>query len=231
MKKFTIFTIILAVSVITVTADLVIREYYDSGAGVNILGTQVKGPQPVDEKTDAQSYQESENDETEAAAPQVEEQRAESEIESRPQSKLITPEPSPLNSDLIKQSGFTDVFDKAFEGKVFELLDVTNIPVTDISLYEMHAEGVPVASISEIALADEIRALQMYELLQNKTKPYIDLSLNETNVYGQGSFYINHAKKPDEAFLVIKLGKRIYSIAYLKFYHPEVKKLISLLSQ
>ncbi len=97
-------------------------------------------------------------------------------------------------------------------------------------MYQVFSNDSPLVSITEIALKDEIRALQLYILLQNKTKTYIDLTLNETNAYGDRSFYVNHAKKPDEAFLTVKIGKNLYSFAYVKVYHPQVKKLIEILN-
>lgn len=133
---------------------------------------------------------------------------------------------------VVQQAGFLGDFqEQPFSGKLYELLDITKTPIESVGFYQIVDNGVTIASVTEIALRDEIRALQLYSLLQNKTKPYIDLTLNETNAYGDHSFYINHAKKPDEAFLTVKVGRMIYGFAYVKSYHPQIKKLISLLGQ
>ncbi|PIQ77113.1 hypothetical protein COV82_06330 [Candidatus Peregrinibacteria bacterium CG11_big_fil_rev_8_21_14_0_20_46_8] len=199
-------------------ADLSVREYLgaeDTGGQTNVLATEAPetettDPDPAD-TTEAEPVTEPE----EVIQPKV----------------VVAPEPSPLTPELILQAGIGEkVEEELFEGKIYKLLDITATPISDATYYEMSVENIAVASISEVVLQDEIRALQLYMLLQNKTKTFIDLTLNETNAYGDRSFYINHAKKPDEAFLTVKIKNRLYSIAYLKLYHSEVKKMIELLS-
>ncbi len=224
MNKFTIFTVILAVSVITVTVDLGLRDYFSKNSEASVFGADEEWQEPVEE-------------------PQPEFQPEEVVIAPDPAPPASIPEPvfvppppaSSITQTKIAEAGFTGpLTEKHFNGRVFQLLDITKNPVDAISFYEVMQDstleaGVPVVSVVEIVLPDEIRALQLYVLLQNKTKPYIDLTLNETNAYGDRSFYINHAKKLDEAFLTVKIQNRIYAFAYVKLYHPQVKKLIELL--
>lgn len=217
MNKLTIFTMILAACVITVTMDLAARDYFDGQVSQTSVISSTDEPKVV--------------------------------IPTEPPNKIITTEPvqpiveitpvvtvpislSTVTAEIVKQAGFDGDFkEEHFNGKVFQLLDITKNPVDGISFYEVSQDSVTIASITEIELKDEIRALQLYVLLQNKTKPYIDLSLNETNAYGDRSFYINHGKKPDEAFLTVKIGRRLYAFAYVKTYHPQIKRLIQLLMQ
>ncbi|MFA6521245.1 MAG: hypothetical protein WCT53_02570 [Candidatus Gracilibacteria bacterium] len=234
MNKFTIFTIILVVSVITVTVDLAARDYFGNG-----VSAETSVLQSDDVENDKLSPQESAIREQ----AQVPKQTVETPDQNTPNSQVAvdtqkveetpyTPPPasSVIKQDMISKAGFTGLLnEKHFDGKLFQLLDITKFPVEAMSFYEIQQGGSPVASITEIALRDEIRALQLYTLLQNKTKPYIDLSLNETNGYGDRSFYINHAKKTDEAFLTVKIGRMIYGFAYVKAFHPEIQKLIQLL--
>lgn len=228
MNKFTIFTIILVVSVVTVAVDLAARDYLAKNGQANVMGEEIS---PVIANSDSSS----ENHESSDQNVEVEKPTPEIQIPPPVTSDSVAnvvPQPSAtVNQEKIKSAGFTGVLtEKHFNGKVYELLDITKIAVDAIGFYELVQDGGPIASITEIALKDEIRALQMYVLLQNKTKTYIDLSLNETNAYGDRSFYINHSKKPDEAFLTVKIGRMIYAFAYVKTYHPEVKKLIQLLA-
>lgn len=220
MNKFTIFTIILTVSVVTVMADLVVRDYFGGGSEAQTSVVQDTEKQVVLEPQTVEPASESVLQPSEISQPEAE------------KSQLpVTPPPSVITEKIIKDAGFKAApVEKHFDGKVFQLLDITKIPVDAINFYEIVQDGGHIASITEIALRDEIRALQLYILLQNKTKPYIDLSLNETNAYGDRSFYINHVKKPSEAFLTVKIGKTIYGFAYVKSYHPEIKKLMEILS-
>lgn len=222
MDKFTIFTIILAVSVITITADLAARDYFAKQSKSSVISA----PEDMEEtKTEKPATIKDFEPEDMLPIKEVEESIvSEEHFDSSP---LFV---SAITERTMKQAGFSGVLkEEQFNGKVFQLLDITKIPVTAINFYKILEDASSVASVAEIALPDEIRALQMYVLLQNKTKTYIDLSLNETNAYGDRSFYINHSKKPDEAFLAVKIGKTIYAFAYVKTYHPQIKKLLQLL--
>jgi hypothetical protein len=227
MNKFTIFTIILAVSVITVTVDLTARDYVQKGevkTSVVSVGTSTETVPVVTV--------------SEPVAPVA----TSTPVVAEPTAPVFAPIEVPLaggetiptnvTQEKIGQAGFSGVLtEKHFDGRVFELLDITKNPVSAMSSYEIFQDGANIVSVTEIVMPDEIRALNLYILLQNKTKPYIDLTLNETNAYGERSFYINHAKKLDEAFLIVKIGKRLYAFAYVKLYHPQLKQLISLLAQ
>ncbi|MEK7523622.1 MAG: hypothetical protein AAB588_01195 [Patescibacteria group bacterium] len=226
MNKFTIFTVILVVSVITVMADLAVRQYFgDGNASVVSFDESVTSDSPGEAGLASSAPPAPLDDSPPPAQP------------SPPVVVLpITTSPSAkLTSELFTATGFTgSPTEKHFEGKLYQLLDISQIPVDGINFFEVSQDAspgaTPVAAVTEISLRDEIRALQLYVLLQNKTKPYIDLSLNETNAYGDRSFYINHAKKPDEAFLTVKIGKTIYGFAYVKTYHAQIKKFIQLLT-
>ena len=51
-----------------------------------------------------------------------------------------------------------------------------------------------VGVLTEVVFPDEISTQEFYQLLQNKTKVYVDLSINETNSYGDRSFSLIMAK-------------------------------------
>lgn len=227
MNKFTIFTIILAVSIVTVMADLGFREYYGTAGQTSVITSE--NPAPAQKSVTPTGVTETTVPSAAADVSAGTNTPAGAATTATPY--IVPPPSSTITQEKVESAGFTGQFtEKHFDGKVFQLLDITKIPVEALGLYEIAQDDTPVVTVTEIALKDEIKALQMYVLLQNKTKPYIDLSLNETNAYGDRSFYINHAKKPGEAFLTVKIGKMIYSFAYVKFYHPEIKKLIQLLT-
>lgn len=235
MNKFTIFTIILSVSVIVVVADLSLRDYYEaSGGRASVFGSGEE-VSPVILDTGDSGNDENETEDNSANEPlsaPAQERSVSTDQNTQSQTTQILPPPSSrITANIIREAGYSGVLtEKPFNGKVFQLLDITRIPVDGVAFYDVLENGVGITSITEIVLRDEIRALQMYILLQNKTKTYIDLSLNETNAYGDRSFYINHARKPDEAFLTVKIGRSIYAFAYVKTYHSQIKKLIQLLS-
>lgn len=228
MGKFAIFTIILAVSVITVMADVGVRKYMDANASV------------ISPKVSPVIASESRNKRTEPSE-QADEKKTPFEPEVKTNSVQVElPKPTTavtaaalkISAQLGQQASFSSPLqEKPFSGKLYDLLDISQNPVDAIGYWYIEESEVPAAMITEIILRDEIKALQLFSLLQNKTKTYIDLTLNQTNAYGDGSFYINHAKKPNEAFLTVRIRNRIYGFAYVKYFHPEIKKLIGLLAQ
>ena len=237
MSKFTIFTIILSISAITIMADLIMRDYAAKDVQTSIVTSDSEPAAPI-AAASAVNVPTSSAPVTITPAPTAPAQTAPVAVTPPPAPVVPTPPVAiaasrpTVTGTIIQQAGFLGDFqEQPFSGKLYELLDITKTPIESVGFYQITDNGVTIASVTEIALRDEIRALQMYSLLQNKTKPYIDLTLNETNAYGDHSFYVNHAKKPDEAFLTVKIGRMIYGFAYVKSYHPQLKKLISLLSQ
>lgn len=238
MNRFTIFTIILSVSVITILSDLLLRDYVQgNGLQTSVISSTSTNEEisPVladtEEVIDDSETVTDDTENTESDTQPVEENKEEQKVEEKQEPQPVASNsPVYLTGENIKAAGFSGTpEDKQFTGKLFQLLDLGNFPVEKIKTVSVEQNQVLAASMTEIIVSDEIQALQLYLLLQNKTKPYIDLSLNETNAYGDRSFYVNHAKKPNEAFLVVKIRNRIYGFAYVKFYHPELKKLITLL--
>ncbi|MEK7529034.1 MAG: hypothetical protein AAB592_04670, partial [Patescibacteria group bacterium] len=136
-----------------------------------------------------------------------------------------------LSSDILGRSGFETVIPVLFDGKVFQLFDVSSIAKKSASYFQANdSQDKPTGVFLETSFEDEISAQQFYEFLKNKTRVYLDLSVNESNSFGSRSFYVNHVKKPNEAFLVVREGKYVYAYAYQKAYHSRIKTLISLLS-
>lgn len=226
MSKFTLITLMLAISVVTVTANLVVRDSWSRSGTTSVI------PLKEGEEISPVLEQKGEEQQTAGSFPKSVPQEPIREFPAAPLGNSVSSPVfvSRITQNLLAQSDFKAILlEKQFSGKVFQLLDITKIPIDAVNFYEISDGRTSVVSITEIALQDEIRALQLYVLLQNKTKTYIDVSLNETNAYGDRSFYINHAKKPEEAFLTVKMGRTIYSFAYVKFYHPQIKKMIQLL--
>lgn len=245
MNRFTIFTIILSVSVITIFADLLVRDVVGPQGMASVISSQKDSQAEVspvfsdsDESVAGDTFKDLVPDDAVTLEdPTQDENAPQSDSTSTPDSTAstqttATPPVSFVTSALVKNAGFKGTIDKKqFPGKLYQLLDISTFPVESIDNYMIQEDTVAAASITEIVLRDEIQALQLYLLLQNKTKPYIDLTLNETNAYGDRSFYVNHKDKPNEAFLTVKIKNRIYGFAYVKFYHPELKKLIELLME
>ena len=57
----------------------------------------------------------------------------------------------------------------------------------------------------------------------------LDVTVNETNEFAQGSFYLNDVRRSEVAFLAVRVGSMIYGFSYPKEYHSQVKNLVTLL--
>ncbi len=236
MSKFAVFTMILSISVITITADLLIHKYIAEAGQTSVLGGAQNSP-VLDDGTTSDPFtpevpKYNTSDKTQVDSTETTTPPATTTLPTPPTTPVVKAPSKPVvTNEMVKQAGFTGTLqEKLFLGKLYQLLDISQFPVQSIGNYQLNENGVAAITITEITLPDEIQALSLYSLLQNKTKTYIDLSLNQTNAYGDRSFYINHSKKKDEAFLTVKIKNRLYGFAYVKFYHPEVQKLLLLLA-
>lgn len=116
------------------------------------------------------------------------------------------------------------------EGLLFQLLDLSD--TVNLSKVRFHlTDGKNVYGvISEFLLADATRAKTFYQNLRQKSSLYApDVKLNETNSFGESSFYLNDSKRLGTAFLTVLSGNRVYSFSYPKASHEFFKKFIQFL--
>lgn len=242
MSKFTFFTILFSLTVIVIVGQLVLRdalfpeEYQtDIVSQGELPAAETKSPE-TDFK-DVSPYISDEEipvltDEdfaSDVVVDQPDESLFSSISESSSSAPAVPASQNILDIRLLQQVGFSQISNKIFLGKVFDLFDISKQILASLASFEVKEKGRVVGTFIELELPDEISAQELYKLIQNKSKVYIDLAVNETNQYGDRSFYINHRKKVDEAFLVLRMKNRLYTFAYLKDFHPRVKTLISFL--
>lgn len=116
------------------------------------------------------------------------------------------------------------------EGLLFQLLDLSD--TVNLSKVRFHlTDGKNVYGvISEFLLADTTRAKTFYQNLRQKSSLYApDVKLNETNSFGESSFYLNDSKRLGTAFLTVLSGNRVFSFSYPKASHEFFKKFIQFL--
>lgn len=235
MSKFTFFTILFSLTIIVIVGQLVLRdalfpkEYqtevlqeastetvdistYESEDGIPILSKE--------EPTDVIDI--------EFDIPPL---PHEEPLEEPPEifGKNPITQSAFLNKNLLQRVGFSEITVKAFRGKIFDLFDISKQRFSSVLSFEVKENNSIIATVTEIEMPDEISAQELYRLIQNKSKVYIDLFVNETNTYGDRSFYVNHQRKPDEAFLIVRMRNYLYTLAYFRDYHSRIKTLISFL--
>lgn len=72
-------------------------------------------------------------------------------------------------------------------------------------------------------------AQEIYTLIREKSSRELEISVNETNSYGEASFYDNFSSQPESVFLVVKKGRNVYALTYVKGLHDFMKQALLLL--
>lgn len=243
MKKSTIFIVFLAIVVLSIVFELGVEGKETSGDFLaNVLVEDTYGEKefkndPIEEPEVLVSQieeEKQENSEQKTEEPEVTEE-LEAPNEQAGQQEAVHPAAELIgvsNTELlIKDLNPGFIFEpEVFSGKVFQLLDISEISLDFSAQGSLKNNGQMEAVIYELHALDEVMAAELYQLIKRKTIVYSDISINETNNYGDGSFYINHVRKPDEVFLTVRIKNKVYAFAYSKQFHENIIKLISLLT-
>lgn len=137
-----------------------------------------------------------------------------------------------INFAVVQEAGFSAVTLQRvpFNGSIFDKIDISDrisMPVLQQNLLKNNVARD--ATFYEFSLKSHTLAQEIYALLKQKGSNQIGASVNETNGFGEKSFYVNFLDYPERAFLVVKKGGNVYSLSYVKIYHPFIQKLIQLL--
>lgn len=231
MQKFTIFSIIFAVIVLSITAELVTQDYlsklYPSSASANLLtnldNLDNTPPAAFDEIKEVEPI-------TDVKAPVTE--------------TTPTPETTPVSDPSVKVSqkviDLLPSLDIAnikyqpvnFSGKVFDVIE-TDVNPDDVALGQLVlGEGESknvLGAIYEFTLKNQQDARKLYTQIKTQAKTLTSIDVNETNQFGDNSFYLNHKAKINEVFVVTISGTSIFALAYSKQYHETFKPFMGLL--
>lgn len=203
MNKFTIFTLFLSSIIVVIVAEILVNDYlhtpYSLEGAANVFDSGVSG---------ASQQNNSGSSSTQAV------------------------QAGSLSSELFKKAGIENyTFQSApFGGKLLDRIPLTDMSV--ITTYESHLlkNGVArVASFYEFNPGSGASALEVYDLLKQKCSAEIGVLLNETNDFGDGSFYVNYFEYPEKVFVVFRKGDKVFAFTYGKELHSAMAKLISLL--
>lgn len=233
MQKFTIFTVFLAIIVLSLVLEL---GKEDSSKNEDLLTNVLK--------EDTYGEQEFKSDSEMLLAIEHNRPSAKEEVKSEPvkeEQKVEEKKDEPVIVEKIVEPSFLEALIKdvnpaftfktePFSGKVFQLLDISEVSLESATQGNLKNGEALEGVIYELKALDEVMAAEVYQLIKQKTIEYNEISVNETNKYGDGSFYINHVQKPNEVFLTIRIKNKIYAFAYSRPSHENIVKLISLLT-
>ncbi|MBU0667831.1 hypothetical protein KJ951_02835 [Patescibacteria group bacterium] len=231
MNKSNLFSLFITVIVVVVAAEFLVNDY---------------GAEPTDSQASVATETPKSSDWAEGqtkpmaidfAADNLADNSAASDDVSDP-AKVIslsnqTNEPeAAINFGLIGLSGFQNVTLKRvpFNGILFEKIDLrdySSVPVIQQNLLQNNKQII--AGFHEFRAENELLAGEVYHLIKEKADGAIDVSINETNGYGDNSFFINYGDHKSTAFLVVKIRETVYALTYRKELHGFIEQLITYL--
>lgn len=117
-----------------------------------------------------------------------------------------------------------------FDGYLFGFIDLrefTDLSVTKLKLIDNSLDiSTIVGAIYELDAKEESLSKELIRIIRERATSKDWFTLNETNKYGDSSFFINDDLRIGTAFLVVKLGEKVYAFTYPKVKHENIKKLI-----
>lgn len=206
MQKFTVFSILLSISVLLILADMMAHNYLSPDA---VLDAASAGQDSV-LKADADKL---------SPAPEAvpETQSADAKLE------VAHFKAAGLTNAVLKEA--------VFDGNVFNFIsfaDQTDAYIHEWNLFD--GENF-VGSVYEIDYKSDTGGFQGYVTLRDRALKLSNLGdVNETNSYGDASFYFNHKEKKKTVHLVIRKGETIYAFQYAYSQHEKMKSLFEIIS-
>lgn len=226
MNKLTIFFIGATVLVVGITGTLLGYKYFDR--------QQEKVPkQEENTHIDDTTKELLDNQPIVSEKPKIDDNL---EIQKN---KVVEEADSPLievlasiDLEMILDAGFkdADLSIQQFDGLIFNSYDISEYQDDEHIKYVIK-EGLEQAGIiNELMYPSEEIAQGVYKHLKNKMSqedsPFV---INETNQYGEASFFANSSEETNSVFLVVKLTDRLYTLHYPAKNHNKMKNLLQLL--
>ena len=255
MQKFTVFTVIFTVLVVVVAAETFVNKYLpslsdevavtdgtdeyplpnelDVSASIqsNVLGAMDVGTEAVEMPA-----------EVSAETPTV------SEEEFLPTDFLETPDGiysdiedfsntttnlAPTNVyltvDHVTKSGFVGatIVPETFDGFLFKTINIGDLFGIKSEKNSIKNESSSFAKVYVVIPDDPKNAEEIYRVIKTRAAEGLEIEINETNDYGVVSFFMNDSRRPNVAFLTVRINSLIYGFSYPKQYHPQIKALVS----
>lgn len=214
MQKLTIFSVLLSLSVLLLMSDLVFHDYLK-------VDTFIRGSSGIEESEIV-----TETDETAQEEPVLEEAALEEDLGE------VTILEASLTPELFSSVGFLEpvLKEAIFTGSLFQFLSFADQTEAYIYQWNLFEGEVFVGGVYEIKYPSETSAFQGYLTLRDRASGLSNLGVvNESNGYGDASFYFNHKVKTKTVHLIIKKGQTIYAFDYEQSQHPKMKTLFDLL--
>lgn len=211
MQKFTVFSIILSISVVLILGDIVFHDYLSAWGDEEVVEEVIEEDVTplLEEQLDTQG------DET-------------AWVELSEEIGISVLKPA-MSEDVFLSAGFFDpvLKDTIFSGLVFQFINFADQADAFVYQWNLFDGEDFVGSIYEIKYPSAMGSLQGYLNLRDRAQAQFDLGeVNETNNYRDASFYFNHATKTKTVHVVIRGGATIYAFEYAYVHHEKMMDVL-----
>jgi len=219
MQKFTIFSVIFSVILLIVVAELLVNDYFnESESG---------------EQFSASLFYDSDKDYLAEASDKMEgivRDNIDDFTDSLPSVNPLSGKKH-LTTEFLDKSGFDDpeIEEDEFKGMFLDVINLSDVGITDVIKGKIYENDTFSSVYFESRSENISTAKEVYTLIKEKAKGDIDINVNETDNYGDNSFYINHLIKKDQVFLVVRLRNYVYGFNYLPVDHNKFVDLVKIL--
>ncbi len=250
MQKFTIFTIILSTIVVTIITELVVQDYLQRVYNPTALQTSTLGTNSFESYITPTKDPEAEKSTTETLIEKLRENdlnKDDNESESLAE-KLQNIRPSSRDEVIKDEVSDNEILleridtllpalqlpgvklQKAnYQNKLFQLISTSEIDFTETAFATLQIDQEVIGSVYEFKSRTEIDAEKAFDDMRILANSFPNITTNQTNQFGDKSFYINHLVKVGEVFVVVQRDDRIYAFAYKKDYHESFKTFFGVL--
>ncbi|PIR55153.1 hypothetical protein COU74_01990 [Candidatus Peregrinibacteria bacterium CG10_big_fil_rev_8_21_14_0_10_36_19] len=257
MRKFTIFTVILTVVITVVVAQLLTENYLPNSKSnnsdevkggdfnlpttldlsktvqTNLLGAgeqQVPTPDAaVGESFSSGIQYENVSLGTPNTTPPTIETNGISDFEDETFTSLSAN--VYLRDEQVQSAGFIDAIVEKEDDNGFLFKTVYVDDLYDVEMVKNSIKGPSsvLAKAYVFKIGPMSSANDVYEILKVRGSEGLEVEINETNSFGEKSFYINDSRRQNVAFLTVKISNLIYAFSYPKEYHVQIGNLVKLL--
>lgn len=136
-----------------------------------------------------------------------------------------------LRADQVQSAGFADsrVVEELHDGLLFKSVYIDDLHDVEVQKWAVQNENQLFAKVYVFSFGPDSGMDSVYEILKVRTSQGLNAEVNETDDFGDGSFYMNDTRRQNTAFLTAKIGPLIYSFSYPKEYHQQIDNLVTLL--
>jgi len=256
MQKFTIFTVLLTIVVVVVAAEAFVNKYLpalneDSTVAVleeqdgynlpseldlagamqsNVLGADE--PKKTVSKDDGFDFLNLDFDGATDAELTDSSGSSSFDIEDFSSSyEHVDDQVSYIRNDQVVNSGFVGAYltEEEPDGMLYKSVGIADLVGVSSKKYSITNGTTTYVKVYVVIVDDPLQVGSVYGVLKARAAEGVDIEINETNEFGNASFYMNDTRRDSVAFLTVRVSSQIYGFSYPKQYHPQVKNLVSIL--